>query len=53
MDAAPWEISSTALITALAIWGVICIAGRLYSRALLRFGGRAPLGSLRSRTPAA
>lgn len=45
--AAPgWQLLTTALITALAIWALTRVAGRIYSRALLRFGKRVPLRDL-------
>lgn len=47
VNAAPgWQILTTALVTALAIWALMRIAGRIYSGALLRFGGRIPLRDL-------
>lgn len=47
VGAAPgWRIVTTALVTALAIWALVRIAGRVYSGALLRFGGRTPLRDL-------
>jgi ABC-2 type transport system permease protein len=47
VHAAPaWQIITAALVTALAIWAVMRIAGRIYSGALLRFGGRVPLRDL-------
>jgi ABC-2 type transport system permease protein len=53
VHAAPgWQIITAALVTALAIWALMRIAGRIYSGALLRFGGRIPLRDLlRSGTP--
>ena len=35
-----------AVVTALAIWVLMRTAGRIYSGALLRFGGRIPLRDL-------
>jgi len=47
VHAAPgWQIITTALVTALAIWALMRAAGRIYSGALLRFGGRIPLRDL-------
>lgn len=47
VDAAPgWQIITAALVTALAIWALMRTAGRIYSGALLRFGGRVPLRDL-------
>jgi ABC-2 type transport system permease protein len=47
VHAAPgWQIITAALVTALAIWAIMRIAGRIYSGALLRFGGRIPLRDL-------
>jgi ABC-2 type transport system permease protein len=47
VHAAPgWQIITTALVTALAIWALMRTAGRIYSGALLRFGGRIPLRDL-------
>jgi hypothetical protein len=38
-----WQIISSALLTVLVIWALVRIAGRVYSGALLRLGGRVPL----------
>jgi ABC-2 type transport system permease protein len=38
-----WQIISSALLMALVIWALVRIAGRVYSGALLRVGGRVPL----------
>jgi len=47
VHAAPsWQVITTALVTAVAIWALMRIAGRIYSGALLRFGGRIPLRDL-------
>jgi len=47
VHAAPgWQIITTALVMALAIWALMRAAGRIYSGALLRFGGRIPLRDL-------
>jgi ABC-2 type transport system permease protein len=44
LHAAPtWQLVSSALFMALVIWALIRVAGRIYSGALLRFGGRVPL----------
>jgi ABC-2 type transport system permease protein len=44
--AAGWQIVTAAVVTALAIWALMRAAGRIYSGALLRFGGRIPLRDL-------
>jgi ABC-2 type transport system permease protein len=47
VDAAPtWQIVTTAALAGLVIWGLIRVAGRVYSGALLRFGSRVPLREL-------
>ena len=47
VHAAPrWQIITAAVVTALAIWVLMRTAGRIYSGALLRFGGRVPLRDL-------
>ena len=47
VHAAPgWQIITAAVVTALAIWALMRTAGRIYSGALLRFGGRIPLRDL-------
>jgi ABC-2 type transport system permease protein len=47
VHAAPgWQIITAAAVTALAIWALMRIAGRIYNGALLRFGGRVPLRDL-------
>lgn len=47
VHAAPaWQIVTSALVTALVIWALIRLAGRIYSGALLRFGSRVPLREL-------
>jgi ABC-2 type transport system permease protein len=47
VHAAPtWQIITTALVMGLVIWGLIRLGGRIYSGALLRFGGRVPLREL-------
>jgi ABC-2 type transport system permease protein len=38
-----WQIISSALLMVLVIWALVRIAGRVYSGALLRVGGRVPL----------
>lgn len=38
-----WQIISSALLLVLVIWALVRIAGRVYSGALLRVGGRVPL----------
>lgn len=44
VSAAPaWQLVSSAIFMALVIWGLIRVAGRIYSGALLRFGGRVAL----------
>jgi ABC-2 type transport system permease protein len=47
VHAAPgWQIVSTALVVALALWALLRLAGRLYAGALLRFGSRVKLRDL-------
>ena len=47
VHAAPgWQIITAAAVTALATWALMRAAGRIYSGALLRFGGRVPLRDL-------
>lgn len=47
VHAAPgWQIITAAVATALAIWALTRVAGRIYNGALLRFGGRIPLRDL-------
>ncbi|HEY6745802.1 MAG TPA: ABC transporter permease [Mycobacteriales bacterium] len=38
-----WQVISSALLMAVVIWALVRIAGRVYSGALLRLGGRIPL----------
>jgi ABC-2 type transport system permease protein len=38
-----WQVFTAALLTALAIWLLVLVAGRIYSGALLRTGTRIPL----------
>lgn len=45
-----WQLVTSALVVVLAMGGLIRLAGRVYSGALLRFGGRIPLRDL-LRTP--
>jgi ABC-2 type transport system permease protein len=47
VHAAPgWQIITAAIVMAFAIWALMRTAGRIYSGALLRFGGRVPLRDL-------
>jgi ABC-2 type transport system permease protein len=47
VHAAPgWQIATSALFMVLTMWGLIRLAGRVYSGALLRFGGRVRLRDL-------
>jgi ABC-2 type transport system permease protein len=41
-----WQLLTSAALMVLAMWGLIRLAGRVYSGALLRFGGRIPLRDL-------
>lgn len=41
-----WQMLTSAAVMVLAMWGLIRLAGRIYSGALLRFGGRVPLRDL-------
>jgi ABC-2 type transport system permease protein len=41
--AAGWQIISSALVMTLVIRALIRIGGRIYTGALLRYGGRVPL----------
>ncbi len=41
-----WQMLTSAAFMLLAMWGLIRFAGRIYSGALLRFGGRIPLREL-------
>jgi ABC-2 type transport system permease protein len=41
-----WQMVTSAVVMVLAMWGLIRVAGRIYSGALLRFGGRVPLREL-------
>ena len=41
-----WQMITSAAVMLLAMWGLIRLAGRVYSGALLRFGGRVPLREL-------
>jgi ABC-2 type transport system permease protein len=41
-----WQMVTSAAVMVVAMWGLIRIAGRIYSGALLRFGGRVPLREL-------
>jgi ABC-2 type transport system permease protein len=45
-----WQLLTSAAFMVLAMWGLIRLAGQIYSGALLRFGGRVPLREL-VRTP--
>jgi ABC-2 type transport system permease protein len=38
-----WQVVASALLTALAVWLLVLLAGRIYSGALLRTGTRVPL----------
>jgi ABC-2 type transport system permease protein len=53
LHAAPgWQIISSALVMTFVIWALIRIAGRIYTGALLRYGGRVPLRDIwHSTTP--
>jgi ABC-2 type transport system permease protein len=47
VDAVPgWQMLTSAAFMVLAMWGLIRLAGRIYSGALLRFGSRVPLRDL-------
>lgn len=47
VHAAPaWQLVTSAMLMVVTMWGLIRIAGRIYSGALLRFGGRVPLREL-------
>lgn len=46
-----WQLLTAAAVMVLAMWGLIRLAGRIYSGALLRFGGRIPLRDLVRSTP--
>ncbi|WP_406054729.1 ABC transporter permease [Kribbella sp. NBC_00889] len=41
-----WQMMTAATFMVIAMWGLIRLAGRIYSGALLRFGGRVPLRDL-------
>ena len=41
-----WQMLTSAAFMVLAMWGLIRLAGGIYSGALLRFGGRVPLREL-------
>lgn len=41
-----WQLLTSAGVMVLAMWGLIRLAGQVYSGALLRFGGRVPLRDL-------
>ena len=41
-----WQMLTSAAFMVLAMWGLIRLAGQIYSGALLRFGGRVPLREL-------
>lgn len=41
-----WQLLTSATFMVLAMWGLIRLAGHIYSGALLRFGGRVPLRDL-------
>jgi ABC-2 type transport system permease protein len=41
-----WQMLTAATCMVIAMWGLIRLAGRIYSGALLRFGGRVPLRDL-------
>jgi ABC-2 type transport system permease protein len=51
-DVPGWQLVTSALFTALVIWGLVRLAGRIYSGALLRFGGRIPLRDIWHSKPA-
>ena len=38
-----WQVAASALLTALTVWLLVLLAGRIYSGALLRTGTRVPL----------
>ena len=38
-----WQVAASALLTALTVWLLVLVAGRIYSGALLRTGARVPL----------
>jgi ABC-2 type transport system permease protein len=47
MNAVPdWQLVTAAAVMVAVMWGVLRLAGRIYSGALLRFGGRIPLREL-------
>jgi ABC-2 type transport system permease protein len=47
VDAVPnLQLLTSAALMMLVMWGLIRLAGRVYSGALLRFGGRIPLREL-------
>ena len=41
-----WQMLTSAAFMVIAMWGLIRLAGQIYSGALLRFGGRVPLREL-------
>jgi len=41
-----WQLLTSAALMVLVMWGLIRLAGRVYSGALLRFGSRIPLRDL-------
>jgi ABC-2 type transport system permease protein len=41
-----WQMLTSAVFMVVAMWGLIRLAGQIYSGALLRFGGRVPLREL-------
>ena len=41
-----WQMLTSAAVMVLVMWGLIRLAGRVYSGGLLRFGGRVPLREL-------
>ena len=41
-----WQMLTSAAVMLAAMWGLIRLAGRIYSGGLLRFGGRVPLREL-------
>ena len=47
-----WQMLTSAAFMVFAMWGLIRLAGQIYSGALLRFGGRVPLRDIwHSTTP--
>jgi ABC-2 type transport system permease protein len=41
-----WQMLTAATCMVIAMWGLIRLGGRIYSGALLRFGGRVPMRDL-------